>query len=121
MLQVEICQEFYEVERRARNDHTDVDPTANEAGKLVHGKSSARGGTQGVPRITEHSCAYLGQAHRPTRTIEEFLPELSFQLANLGTDAWLRDVKPVRRPGEAGFLGDRDQVLELSEFHKQTC
>ena len=43
--------------------------------------------------------------------------EFVFELADLGADAGLADVHPFGRAGEVGLLGDRDEVLQLPQFH----
>jgi len=50
-------------------------------------------------------------------TVDERGPEIGFELADLGADPGLADVYTFRGAGEVRFLGHRDQVLELSQFH----
>jgi hypothetical protein len=42
--------------------------------------------------------------------------EVGFELADLGADARLADVHLGCCPGEVGFLGHGDEVLELPEL-----
>jgi hypothetical protein len=45
--------------------------------------------------------------------------ELALEPANLRTDARLGDVHTCCGSREAGLVRDRDEVLELSQFHSQ--
>ena len=44
-------------------------------------------------------------------------PELTFEVADLLRQRRSRNVKPLRGPTEMQFLGNRDEVAQLSEFH----
>ena len=78
----------------------------------------ADGGERG-PRVGQHRFACRGQPHRATRPIHKGLAQLAFQTLDLCADRGLGDVDPLGRPGEVGLLGDGDEILQLSKFHKQ--
>ncbi len=48
---------------------------------------------------------------------EKLSPELTFKVADLLRQRRSRNVKPLRSPTEMQFLGNRDEVAQLSEFH----
>ena len=50
-------------------------------------------------------------------THEKLSPELTFEIADLLRQRRSRNVKPIRGPTEMQFLGNRDEVAQLSEFH----
>lgn len=53
----------------------------------------------------------------PAVADEKLSPELAFEVADLLRQRWSGDVEPLRGPGEMQFLGNRDEVAELPEFH----
>ena len=69
------------------------------------------------PSVRQHRLADPGQLYRPAGTVEQPVPQLPLQLADLGTHSGLAQVQQLGRPGEAAVLGDGDEVLELPEFH----
>ena len=48
---------------------------------------------------------------------EKLSPELTFEIADLLRQRRSRNVKPIRGPTKMQFLGNRDEVAQLSEFH----
>ena len=52
-------------------------------------------------------------------TTYEWLAQFAFQPLDLCTDRRLRDVNALGGTGEVRFLGDGDEVFQLSEFHKR--
>jgi hypothetical protein len=121
VVSVEVRQQVDEVYRRAGDHHSHGDPPAYQTAQLVDGEPSARRRAERFPSIDQHCGAGFGEAHRSGRAIEQFLTQLSLELANLGAYTRLRHVKPGCGPGEIGFFRHGDEVLELPEFHKQTC
>jgi hypothetical protein len=51
---------------------------------------------------------------------EQRLGQLRFQAVNLLADRGLRDRDPLGRTGEVAFLGDRQEVRQLPQFHTQS-
>ena len=49
----------------------------------------------------------------------KWLAQFAFQPLDLCTDRRLRDVNALGGTGEVRFLGDGDEVFQLSEFHKR--
>jgi hypothetical protein len=92
---------------------------ADQTAELIDGELSAGCRPNGFSRINEHGGPCLGQSHRPRGPIQQFLTELSLELADLGADARLGHVQSSRGPRETCFFRYGDEVLELSEFHKQ--
>ena len=72
--------------------------------------SAARAG----PSAASPADGERGGAGRP---VEQLGAEFAFELADLGADAGLADVHPLGGTGEVGLLGDRDEVLQLPQFH----
>ena len=88
-------------------------------GDLVDGDAHVVDRGQRGPRVGQHRLARRGQPHRATRAVQKRLAEFAFQPLDLCTDRRLRDVDPLRGPGEVGFLGDGDEVFQLPKFHKR--
>jgi hypothetical protein len=53
----------------------------------------------------------------PAVTDEELGPELAFEIADLLRERRSRKMKPLCGPTEMQFLGNGDEVGQLSEFH----
>jgi hypothetical protein len=68
-------------------------------------------------RIRQDGRPDARRAHRPPGPVEQVLAELALEPPDLRADAGLGHVHPRRRACEAALLGDRDEVLELSELH----
>jgi hypothetical protein len=49
-------------------------------------------------------------------TYEKLSPELTFEVADLLRQRRSRNVEPLRGPTEMQFLGNRNEVAQLSEF-----
>ena len=56
----------------------------------------------------------LCDPHLPTRPLEQRLPDLPFESSDLRADRRLGHPLPLRRPSETAFLGDSDEILELT-------
>jgi hypothetical protein len=54
---------------------------------------------------------------RAAGQVQQLLPELGLQPADLRAHPGLRHVYPAGRAGEAGLLGDRHEILQLVQFH----
>jgi len=67
--------------------------------------------------VWEDSSPGVGQTNGSTTTIEQFLPQLTFQPFDLRTHTRLGYVKPLGGASEISFLNDSDKVLELPKFH----
>ena len=102
-----------------RRHRSDGDGAAHQLGDLVGGDVHGADGGQRGPRVGQHRFACRGQPHRATRPIHQGLAQFAFQTLDLCADRGLSDVDPLGCPGEVGLLGDGDQILQLSKFHKQ--
>jgi hypothetical protein len=58
----------------------------------------------------------LNPSRIPRKQLES---ELIFQIADLLAQCRLRDMKPVSRPSEARFLGDRNKIAEVTQLHSE--
>jgi hypothetical protein len=54
---------------------------------------------------------------RPAGAVKQLLAEFRLQPADLRAHAGLGDVHPRGRPGEAGLLGHRHEILKLMDLH----
>jgi hypothetical protein len=116
---VEVGQDVRQVEGRAGHHHSHGDVTPHQPRQLVHGEARTGHRIQRGAGIRQHGRAYLGQPYRAPRAIQQLLPKLAFEAANLGAHARLRDVDPSGTAREARLLGDGQEVLQLSQFHTQ--
>ena len=109
---VEAGQEFGQDGQRAAADHAHRDLPAHQAGQLVDGQPGVGHRVQGGPREREHGRPHLGQPDRTAGPVQQLLPELGLQPADLRAHPGLRHVHPARRPGEAGLLGDHHEASQ---------
>ena len=73
------------------------------------------------PRERQHGGARLGRRHASRAAVEQFDAQLALEPPHLRADARLRDQHPLRGAREARLLDDRDEVLQLPQFHTQKC
>ena len=114
---VEAGEEFGQDRQRAPADHAHRDLPAHQAGQVVDGQPGVRHRVQGGPREREDGRPHLGQPDRTAGPVQQLLAELGLQPADLRAHPGLRHVHPARRPGKAGLLGDRHEILQLVKFH----
>jgi hypothetical protein len=119
MVTVVFGQQVREIDRRTGNDHAHGHPSADHADQLVDGVARSIRRAECLSRITQDGLAGLSGSNGSAGPVEQLLPELTLELAYLGAYARLGDMQLFGRPGEAGLVDDGDEVLELSEFHKQ--
>jgi len=86
--------------------------------ELIERGAYAGNGVQSGPCRAEHRGSCLRGADRPRRSIEQLVSQLALEPTDLGADARLRDVQLFRGAREAGGLDHREQVGDLTKFHK---
>ncbi len=114
---VERGQHLRQPDRSAPDHGPDGDPAAHQPGQLVHGRAGALDRGQRGPGVGQHGVAGRGGAHGAAGAVQQLLPELPLQPADLRAHPGLGHVHPVRGAGEAGLLDHGDQVLQLSQLH----
>lgn len=75
---------------------------------------NGRDRVEGHPGLAEHHLAGVGERHATTVPVEEQDTEPLLQLANRARERWLCDSEPNGRASEVQFLGDGDEVAELT-------
>lgn len=55
------------------------------------------------------------------RSVEQRGPQFALQPADLLTHRGTADVQPVGSPPEMPLLGHRDEVLDLTQLHGESC
>src|SRR6185436_19874043 len=60
----------------------------------------------------------LRQLHLASRATEKLGAELVLDLADLLTEGRLADVQAFRRASKVQFLGECDDIAQVSEFHR---
>ncbi|GAA3637112.1 hypothetical protein GCM10022267_24530 [Lentzea roselyniae] len=70
-----------------------------------------------TPGLRQQGPSGLGQLDLAGGAQEQRRAELDLQRADRRREARLRDVHPAGGPGEVALVGDREEVLQLSEFH----
>lgn len=70
-------------------------------------------------RVRQNGLAGRGEPDLAPAAVEQRLAELALELADRCADRGLRDMDALCGPREIGFLGDRDEVLELPQLHKR--
>ncbi|GGN05207.1 hypothetical protein GCM10011609_50520 [Lentzea pudingi] len=76
-----------------------------------------RDGVQRASGLGQQRASGLGQLDLAGRAQEQRRAQLDLQRADRRRQTRLGDVQSARCPGEMGLLGDREEVLQLSEFH----
>jgi hypothetical protein len=66
--------------------------------------------------IVERGAPGLGQRQRAAMRREQRLPQLLFEHAELSADGLHREIQPLRRTGDAAFLGNRPEVQQVAEI-----
>ncbi|CAM5725909.1 hypothetical protein SALBM311S_01333 [Streptomyces alboniger] len=97
--------------------HPDREPTPDQTGHLAHCLSDRTSGGECGAGGFERGLSRDGKGGGARRPVEQLGTKLTFQLPDLGADAGLADVHPLGRPGEVLLFGDRDEVLQLPQFH----
>ena len=69
------------------------------------------------PRLGEKGCARLGQLDAARLAAEQLDLELGFERPDLLAERRLLDAEPLGGAGDMAFLGDRDEVAEVAQFH----
>lgn len=72
---------------------------------------------QRLARLRQQRLARLGQLDLAGGAQEQRRPQLHLQRADRRRQAGLGDAQAFGSPGEVAFLGDREEVLQLSELH----
>ena len=86
----------------------------------LHGRDRVPGGLdrgQRVPRLGQQRPSGIGQPDPVRGPLQEPGAEFALQRPNRDRQRGLNHPQPLRRPGEAALLGDRDEVLQLPQFH----
>ncbi|GAA3079725.1 hypothetical protein GCM10020000_76870 [Streptomyces olivoverticillatus] len=99
-------------------DQPERDPAAQQPRVRVHRLlHRLRSGKCGAG-VRQDRPAYLGQSHRPAGAVEQGLPQLPLQLADLGAETGLGQMQPGGGSGETALLDDADEVAQLTKLHK---
>jgi hypothetical protein len=106
-----------EVDQPQRVDDADPNRAAHPA---LHGRDRVparldRG--QRVARLAQQRPPGVGQPHPMRGPLEQPGAELALQRPHRDRQRRLNHCQPLRRPGEAALLGDRDEVLQLPQLH----
>ncbi len=68
-------------------------------------------------RIGQQSAPRIGQLHAARLAPEQLHAQFLLQPANLLAERRLLHPQPFRRPRDVAFLGDRDEVAKVAQFH----
>jgi hypothetical protein len=101
-------------------DQADGQAAGEQAAQCRHGLTPALGRLQRGARVGQQGLAGRGQPDPAPVAEEQALAELGFQAVDLLADGRLRDRDAVGGAGEVALLGDRHEVGELPQFHKQS-
>jgi hypothetical protein len=104
---------------RARGDHADHEPAAQQAGDLVDGLPDRSGRGDDRAGVLERRGAGGRQRRCAPRPVDQLGAELVLEAPHLCADAGLADVHALGRAGEVRRLGDRHEVLELPQLHNR--
>ncbi len=68
--------------------------------------------------IVREGAAGLGQRHPARQALEQGGADLGLEALDLVAQRRLRDVQPLRRPGDAEIVGHRDEVAKMAKLHR---
>ncbi len=100
---------------RHEPDRQPSDTTAIRGARKLHRGARAR---EDVLCLFEEARAGVSQSDLPARAGEETDAEFLLQAADGERQRRLRDRQPARGPAEVQFLGQRDEVAQRAEFHR---
>jgi hypothetical protein len=101
-----------------RDDVADLDPAQFTTPSAPPNQLGPLRLAQGPPRLLEDERPCVGKGdYRPLAALEEPCAEMAFYGLDLGAQRRLRDAQSLGRASKVQFLGDRDEVAEVPEFH----
>jgi hypothetical protein len=119
MREVERAQGVEQRGDGAGRHHPDHDPAGEQPRHVVHRLADRGRGRERGPGVRQGRRPSRRQRSHPARPVDQRRAEIPLKLADLRADPGLADVHPLRGPGEVRVLGDRDEVLQLPQFHSQ--
>ena len=102
-----------------RVQDADVDVTGLDAGQRLQLGPRGIELVEDPARPRDEQLARLGQRDAAGGALHQCEPDLLLEALDLLRECRLGDVLTRRRAGEMALVGDRDEVAQLSEFHKQ--
>ena len=84
------------------------------AGRFAHLVGDALAQLKDLLGAGEGGLARLGEGHATARGLEQLVAQRLLQLAHLRADGLHRHVQPFGGTGEAAFLGDDPEVVEMA-------
>jgi hypothetical protein len=120
VLPVERTGQAGEAPVRERLDEPDREPPAEQAADGGHRIARVAGAGEHGLGVRQERLAGRGQPGTAAVPDEQRLGQLRFQAVDLLADRGLRDRDPLSRTGEVAFLGDRQEVRQLPQFHTQS-
>ena len=112
----EVAEQRRHVRLGVGRHHPHRHAALHEPREVVDRVAGPRDGRERGPGVRQHRRPDRRRAHS-AGAIEQLLAELALEAADLRAHARLGDVQPLRGAGEAPFVGDGDEVLELAQFH----
>ncbi len=104
-----------------RGGHADRDPAAQQPAQRGDGVAGVLHGGERGAGVRQHRQPGLGGGDRARAAFDQGCAEFAFQLPQLRAHPGLRDVQRRGGRGDGPGVDDRDQVAQVSQFHKQRC
>jgi len=120
VLPVERPEQASKTAIRERLDEPDREAPGQNAADRGHRVAGVTGAGEHGLGVRQQRLAGRGQPDSAAVPDEQRLGQLRFQAVDLLADRGLRDRDPLGRAGEIAFLGDRQEVGQLPEFHIQS-
>ena len=117
MLSVEGSEHAEEAPVGERLDESEGEAPAEQAPDRRHRLARMVSVGEHCLGMGQERFAGRGQPDSTPVTDEQLFRQFRFQAVNLLADSRLRDRDSLGRPGEVAFLGDRQEVGQLPEFH----
>lgn len=95
----------------------DAQRATNPTGDFVHGLTRVPGGLQCRACLRQQLLPGVGEPDLPGGAQQEWRFQLPFQRRDRRRHRGLDDVQPGCGAGEAGFLHDGDEALQLAQLH----
>lgn len=117
MTPVEFTEERRKVDEPHRGHRSQPQGAAHSSADLGHRVCGFPGGVESGMGAREQGSTGIGEQHAFGGAFQQRRAKFSLEVLDRGGDRGLDDVQPCGGTGEVRFLGDRDEVLELAQFH----
>ena len=95
---------------------TEVEATELTSGRSLYGERRVACRCKGKSPFFEEDSARFGELCSMRDSTQQCCAQFCFQILDLLAEGWLADSKPGSSPCEIQFLGNRDEVPDVTQF-----